>query len=225
MPEIYLSYHGPAVHISEEAFQRILDIINECKVCSTCHRSYDPENPCIALNTCLQCFLQQPSHRGFRFLGIGGQNCKQESYHLLDPHSYIIATGPSQEEPRVSITATLRHWQFPVPNECQNDDGASFVLQDYADYWRIYGELSGNALVVRYKDGLGRKVTLLLYKDGVIKPLNRRKKEIRHLFTLAYQKAEASRDAAGYYHLFGVRTVQLTDPQLYRLIAEVASEQ
>jgi hypothetical protein len=227
--EIFLGPHSRPVTIDDEAFTRIVEIVNEKRVCERCARFYQQENPCVAVNTCLACFLRKYwNQKRLAFAGEHGVSSKGNYpvYKFLDADGYVYLTDQNTDDPRQNNYETLLHYGFLPPITYRRGD-KEWDLKRHT-WWSLYGNFRQNPVIVAHYYQLvdpPLEVGFLLSKDGTLVELNRRIDNTRRLFDLARRRAEATRDQRGYYHGGRVRRTTLSDSILYALISDIASEE
>jgi hypothetical protein len=212
MKRIYLDSTSRYITVSDDVFSQVEAFLNRHGICSLCQRSYTEENPRVARNVCLACFLRANQTSQLQFVGsLPGSQEGDITYQFIDPKGYIYLSKPTQEgkhRAEADIPATLRYWNFPVPTT-HTERSETFALT--SPWWYIYGDFRKNAAVVlTYHEHYGKRhhVTFLVYKGGSYQELNRRKREMRELLDAASQRQEVS----------GTRA------DLYELVSEIASE-
>jgi hypothetical protein len=216
MKEIYLAKHSKPVSIDDGAYERILEIVQASKVCSLCEKPYSQNNPCVVRNTCKLCLSRNYPHLDYAGTDTSGAHI---TYHWRDARGYIHLSDEVSDEATQDQYATALYYGFPVPNEYQGQE-----LEKR--HWYIHGNFRENqAIILRFYRPWGNHliVTFLVYKDGTVIELNKRKKNIQKLFQAARQRAGAQ-DTNGYYHIKGEKVGQLLDDVLYDLISDIASE-
>ncbi len=226
MKIIYLDRDRP-VAVEDEAYERILKIVEENKICKGCFHPYTAENPNIAQNLCVECLLKRQAHRQLRFVGettTGRRGYK--AYKLMSPEGYIYLSWPSSEDLLLSISETVQHWRFPLPEYYVNSQGE----QEYLGQWHItiYGDFTRNAAIVielTQPYGTHKSLAFLSYRDGECRLINRRTRQFRRWFAEARKRAEATRNAYGFYSINGYTTSYLYSSDLYPLVADIASEE
>lgn len=225
---VYLDYTSHPITVSIEGYDMIVVITQQHAVCNRCGNSYSEENPKVAENCCLSCFLGSNRSKTLTFLGLmeESETYHYKTYTFLDSRGYVYTSyDNSANDLRLSNSETLRHYGFTVP-QYYLLDGKQKRL-DPSD-WRIHGNLTENSvIVIEYKESYGDQlhVCFLTSRDGGCMEMNKRRKEIRTLFKQARDIAEASKDQQGYYHIGDYTTYQLFDSHLYDIISDLASHE
>ncbi len=224
MKQVQLEYHEYV--ISDQAYEQIVPLVEANQVCRTCSRAYTQDNPHVAKHTCLACFLRKEQHNHLTY--VGSQDLTPYGVHhtFLDPRGYVHIASSSSEKSDLSNYYTIKHYGFPVPTTYHYNE--QDVRLD-SSFWYIHGSFRNNAVIVidyqqRYGDQL--HVAFIVSKDGSIVEINRRKGAMQKLFKQAREKAEASKDREGYYHLpDDITTYQLYDSHLYTIISDLLSSE
>ncbi len=224
MKQIQLEYHEYV--ISDQAYEQIVPLVEANQVCRTCSRAYTQDNPQVAKHTCLACFLRREQYNHLTY--VGSQDFTPYGIHhkFVDPKGYIYISSPSSEKSDLSNYYTIKHYGFPVPATYHKGD-QDIRLDSY--YWYIYGNFRNNSvIVIDYHEHYGDQlhVAFIVSKDGSFVEINRRKGDMQKLFKRAREKAEASKDRQGYYHLpDDITTYQIYDSHLYTIISDLLSSQ
>src|SRR3989442_14105688 len=69
--EIYLESTGHPLAITPQAYEQIVAIAQAHRICTYCFNGYTQENPCVAENVCLQCFLQRRTNSPTNLIFVG----------------------------------------------------------------------------------------------------------------------------------------------------------
>jgi hypothetical protein len=194
--------------------EKIRALVKEYQVCELCRERYTEANPCVLLNTCLTCFYQK--HRGLRY--VGPRPGEEGTYIFLDVEKYVTFARTTDRQPARYTWATIDYYGYHRPPDFD------------PWHWRIMGTPGGSAIVLLWfhaSEGVNSPQYLYLcYKDGSYEPLERRKKATRDMLAQARARAEQTKDSAGNYHLPGSQPhATYTDEDLYRLIAQIKSEE
>src|SRR5437762_8265473 len=120
MKYIYLDDRNRATTVTDEAYEQIVKLVQDHQICSRCEKGYTCENPCVAENTCLQCFLhwQQSKNTGLvTFLGVHAVSDYGTYYAFLGPKGYVYLSDTHHpiDHLEQDNSATLTHWGFTVP--------------------------------------------------------------------------------------------------------------
>ena len=225
MKFIYLDSKYHEISVSDEAYALIEALVMSNRVCKRCSQPFTDENPLVAENECLSCFLTQESNKLLRFVGkLSDSPSGYSTYQFLDPKGYIHLSYTSSNKCEQSNFYTIRYWGFPVPTTLTRGN-VDKILN--SSNWHIYGNFRQNkAIVIKYHEYYGDHlvVAFLVYRDGRIIELNKRKGDIQRLFKRAREKLEATKDSQGAYHLGNDwTTYHIEDGQLYPVISELAS--
>jgi hypothetical protein len=216
MKSVYLDYHGRSWTITDEAFRQIAELIQANCICETCKEGYTEENPQVAQNICLVCFLLREQRHGITFLDEVGGN-----FRFIDPKGEIRISDIDSTESRISIAQTILYHGFPLPQSIMLD-GIAKILSEWS--WRIHGAIERSCMVLEYGSSYGgESYWFLAYKNGSFVELNKRKKTHRDLLQRAKNQIEASRDKQGYYHIGDRSFYGLYDTTIYEVLAEIAS--
>ena len=230
MKRIYFADRNREIVISDEAYENIKRIIQIGRVCGTCAGFYSSVNPCIFLNTCLNCFFKREEYAWLKYVReLPNSGSDAHVFALIDPQGYIHTTQDNRDHVERSTYHTLTHWGFPVP-ETISRNGKDITL--YPHNWTIYGRFTLDPVVViQYADTYGNfHFVFAVYHDGTITELNKRKSDTQRLFRQAWGKIEATRDSSGEFHLgefysgkeeMSVR--QIYDSHVYQVIAHILS--
>jgi len=216
------NYHEYVV--SDVAYEQIVAIVEASEVCKGCSKPFTKENPKVAEHTCLSCLLKREANKHLHFVGLVSATQYGDTYSFVDPKGYIYLSYSTSDKVELSHCQTIKHWGFPVPAILQHGE-KEHQLDPY--YWYIYGDFTKNAvIVIDYHESYGEHlhVAFIVGKHGSIVEINRRKGDIQKLFKRAREKAEATKDASGAYHLAdGITTYQLYDSNLYSIISDLLS--
>ena len=162
--EIFLDY-GTSSHkviLSDEGYQKVLEVVERYRVCSECGDYFTDENMCVAANTCLTCFRKGKAH--LTFLGRGLRRGTL-AFFFIDKAgvlSYTVAGSGMDDKDREDKELTILYWGFPLPISTQ--DKQNYEL-DRAS-WSIYGDVCNDKMIiVRYNDTYeGLDVAFLAYR-------------------------------------------------------------
>ncbi len=231
------NYSYNAITISDEAYERLLVLAMQYRVCQKCSQLYIDDNPQVARNLCLHCFLAKENKRLTLVGTLPTDETDAVTYQFLDQKGYIYLSRSNSDTyahspVEHSIFDTLQYWHFPVPETYEVNKETKETVELASHNWYVYGDVQNKPVVVieyrerygieRYGNYLQRQ--FLAYKNGKIVELNRHKKAIREMYTEAKRRAEATKKG-GYYHFDGHPYYQLFDADLYRIIADIASEE
>jgi hypothetical protein len=225
MKFIYLDSKYHEISISEVAYAQVEYIVMANRVCQRCSRFYEEDNPMVAENECLSCFLTQENNKHLSFIGkLSDSSSGYSTYQFLDPKGYIHLSYTASNRCEQSNFHTIKYWGFPVPLALTRG-GKDIILN--SSNWHIYSNFRQNkAIVIKYHEYYGDHlvVAFLVYKDGRIIELNKRKGDIQKLFKRARETLEETKDTQGAYHLGNDwTTYRLEDGHLYPVISDLAS--
>lgn len=221
---VYLEYSSYEITISEDAFQEIVKLVQANAVCRRCNELYSAENPNVAGNLCLSCFLQTDRH-GLAFVKKAPPELAPvyhssyapyigETYLFLDPRGYVHLTrsGPGEkEEASEHPESTLSYWGFPIPREASKN-GQTIALKGY---WMIYGDVrTDEVIMLRSQD-----ILFLAKRKGQAIQFNKRKALHRQMLAEAQAELEATRTSDGIYLIDGEEHYSIHESDLYRVIA------
>ncbi len=240
--EVYLERHGRPQAITIQAYEQIQAIIQAHLICVYCCIEYTNERPQVAENVCVGCFLKhrdQPP-RDLTFLGeIASAYAERYGYKVYtfrDREGFLYITDSHRKinEPlERSISATLRHYGYPLPEHYTLKTGKAVDLNAHS--WRnIYGDFKSSPVVMAtyheyYGDHLN--TAFLLYRDGTMIEFSRRKKQHRTWYEQVKAEIEATyRPHQGYVvgtdedgHPY--TSYQLADHHMYEGIVARASHE
>ena len=224
MKRIRLDF-GSEITISDGAFEQISAIVKAHMVCEGCGNSYAQDRPNVALNLCLECFLQKNAYQKFRYIKRYAVNERREDIHwFLDPFNLVYYTNSTSREAQKSNYYTLLYWGFPVPTTWMDGDEEKPV-NNY--HWSIFGNPKTDAVLVIHNTidyGSDRSFDFLSYRDGRTLQIDRKRGEGRRLFLAAKKRIEATHDEHG-YHVEGHTFSSMESYWLRYLVAQIASEE
>jgi len=220
------NYHE--VIVSDEAYERIVAIVEANQVCKLCSKPYTEKNPQVAEHTCLTCFLKREANQHLIFIGLHSETTYTTYYSYRDSKGYIyLSSTATDKAAERSNYDTALHWGFIVPGTFLRN-GEDHKLA--SSYWSIYGNFRKNpVIVIEYWEGYGERLRVAFLSDqaGNLAELNKRKGDIRKLFSQARAQVDATRDEQGRYHIGDSEddwtTYQIVDSHLYRVISDIAS--
>lgn len=201
--DIYLEHHGRPHTIPLAVYEQIKALVQASLVCQYCTKQYTAENPMVVENVCLGCFLKHRDMppRDLTFLGEVASDYAErygyKVYKFTDRKGFIYITDSHRKisDPiEQSISATLRHYGFPVPEQYTLKSGKTVDLNAHS--WRsIYGDFHTSPVVMAtyheyYGDHLA--TAFLLYRDGTSVEFTRRKKQHRTWYEQAKAEIEAT---------------------------------
>lgn len=231
--EIYLDYRSHPYTVTVEAYEQIKAIIEGSLICSMCSKSYTQENPMIAVNVCLSCFLQDKRAYnqlpdGFRLVSevpTDDPHRDYKTYKFVDRKGYVYllhTTRTLRDNLETDISQTLTHYGYRLPVTYTLKDGRTVELQDA--WRRMYGDFTKSPVVlVTYQEYYGNHIstTFLLYRDREPLEFSKRKNPVRQWYLDEKAAIEATwQQGVGYIIGRGLddedRTAyQLFDSHLY----------
>ncbi len=213
------------VTILDGAYEQILAIVSEGKICGSCGLEYLNDIPQVALNLCLECFQKKYANKQLTYVGVLSTNEEGDVTHtFIDTRGNIFYTATSSDaEPYQSSYQTLKYWGYPVPKKLVRDD-TELELSTW--HWVIYGDVKQNSVLYieydpRYSDQ--KPIAFLTTKHGEYEEVQRRKGKYQKLFKQARAVLEATKDKNGYYHVNGHDVYGLYDSYIYETVAVIAS--
>ncbi len=201
MKHIYFEYRNNSpIIVSDKLYEAILALVELERLCSKCGCRFTAENPMVLLNLCLTCFLKQDDHKHFTFVGETREAAGERYYAFMDTDGMVHSTSTKSEQVTRDIYATLKFWNFPVP-ETHQKKGKEYTL--YPFHWKMYGDVRAPAVVIENSSQYGDDPTVayLVDKLGNILELNKRKKHIRQMFIEAHYQLEKCKRPDGLYVL------------------------
>ncbi len=224
MKHIKLDY-SKEITISDEAFEQICAMAMANRVCEGCGQPFTPDNPNVALNRCMKCFLRTHANQGYTYIKRYEVNQRgDEIYWFLDPFNLVYYTNSTSKEAQKSDYYTLLYWGFPVPQTWQDGEETKQVNNWH---WSIYGDPKADQVLVIHNTidyGSDRSFDFLSYRDGRTIQIDRRRGEGRRLFLAAKKRIEATHDGHG-YHVDGQTFYSLDTYWLRRIVAKIANEE
>src|SRR5258706_5533517 len=161
MKHIRLDLSSYDITVSEKTYEQIVKLVDEGRICGRCEKGYTGENPCVALNTCLACFLHRHQEKRLTFVGLHAVSNYGTSYQFLDPRGYITLSDTHTERDRLeqNNAATLRYWGFSLP-ETVAINTEEKRLYGYSS-WYLHGEFRKRpVLLIEYKEGYGERLNV-----------------------------------------------------------------
>src|SRR5438105_10865027 len=122
--EIYLDYHGHPQAITPQAYEQIVAIIKAHLICVYCCNGYSQENPQVAENVCLGCFLKARTNSPTDLTFVGevpseyAERYGYQVYTFMDGQGYVYLTNSQNKlNDRLDrdIRQTLLHYGYSVP--------------------------------------------------------------------------------------------------------------
>ncbi len=168
-----------------------------------CCNGYTAESPQVAENVCLGCFLKHRDSppRDLTFLGEVPSDYAErygyKVYKFKDRRGFLYITDSHRKisDPlEESISATLKHYGYPVPEQYSLKTGKTVDLNAHS--WRsIYGDfITSPVVMATYHEYYGDHLdtAFLLYRDGTSVEFTRRKKQLRTWYEEAKADIEAT---------------------------------
>jgi len=241
--EIYLESRGHPHAITLEAYEQIIAIIKAHLICVYCLKGYTKENPQVAENVCLGCFLKRRTNSptNLRFVNeVPSEYAERHGYKIykfMNAQGFVYITN-SHRKLNDTIDqdnrATLLHYGYQVPEHYTTNKGGKEVDLNTNSWSAIYGDFQTSPVVLAtYHETYGDHLdaVFLLYRDREPVEFTRRKKQHRTWYDEAKAEIEATyRPNQGYIVGSGLdeydRTVyQLYDHHMYPGIVARASHE
>jgi len=226
MRHLRLEFSSFDLTITDAAYEQIVALVEAHQICSRCEKLFTPENPCVAINTCLGCYLRFHHTNTLTFLGMHETGKYGTAYAYIGPRGYVYLSDTHNSIDRLeqNNAATLKQRGFHVPASITLREGER---QLHSSYWYIYGEFTTDAVVfLNYHESYGDRfeAVFLATRHGDTVLFNKRKGDHRRLWLEAKTALEATKDASGMYHIGEDRTTyQIEDYHLYRVASRIAS--
>ena len=224
MKRVKLDYDTETT-ISDSAYAEIAAIVKRNRVCEGCGKPYTPDNPNVAVNRCLNCFLHSNAHQGFTYVTFYGTNQHGDEIHwFLDPFNLIHYTHSTSRDAQQSDYYTLLYWGFPVPETWQDGQETKQVNNWH---WSFYGDPKADQVLVIHNTidyGSDRSFDFLSYRDGRTVQIDRKRGEGRRLFLAAKKRIEATHDGHG-YHVDGHTFHIMESYWLRSVVQKIANEE
>jgi len=235
------------ITITPEAFERIQAIVATERICSLGNHRYTPENPMVAENVCLQCFLQHIDSpaRYMSYIGeVTNEHAERSGYKIsqfIDRRGYIhlaLSWYGFRQTLDCSIPDTLAYHGFLVPTSHEKNGKVSPLRHDnwraiYGDFRKKeYTEEENPVVMATYHDRYeSLDLVYLLYRNGTFVEFTNRRGEMRTWYNEVKAAIVATyQERSGYVVGTGQdgedRTVYtLEDRHLYPGIIRKANEQ
>jgi hypothetical protein len=218
---VYLDSKYNEFFVADEAYKQIVELVMAHKYCVSDYRHRHPfakENPCVGKNICLEHLLQKQPHLVFSGQVATDSNAPR-MYRFLDTKGMVYTSiEDSSEEAKQSIADTLFYYGF-TPPETVVARGKAVTF--YSHYATLYGDLHNASVIVLSYNHYSEKVKglFLLYKGGKTVELTKRS----DLYRRAEELVEASKDAAGEYHINGTSHFGRFEADVYEVISQLES--
>jgi hypothetical protein len=178
--------------VSDEGYQRYLDLLEDIAVCHRCQRPYTLECPRVYENTCVSCFLKKrEAEDPTIYLGPIDASSPLAQYYS---HQFLVQgdqlrvhlTKKDDSDWKESAYETLRHFQFPLPPvEYKGQHLGAFD-------WRIYGDVATSLFLFVARWGSVPSVVFLTCKGGSqAREFSMRTKQDRRMYHQAKAHLEA----------------------------------
>jgi hypothetical protein len=201
--EIYLESTGHPLAITPQAYEQIVVIAQAHSICTYCFKGYTQENPCVAENVCLGCFLKRRTNSPTNLIFVGevpseyAQRYGYQVYKFVDPQGYVYIThshNKLNDKIEQDIRATLLHYGFRVPEHYILKSGTEVDLNTYS-WRRIYGDFHTSPVVIAtYHEYYGDHLTtaFVLYRDRDPLEVSKRKNPTRQWYLESKAAIEAT---------------------------------
>src|SRR2546421_4677292 len=144
--QVYLDYHTTPYVVSDAAYEQIQAIISTSSVCEACERFYSDQNPMVALNLCLACFLKKEANYGLTYIGKKEEGTYSTYFLFIDPQGYVYYSYTTGVKAERSIYQTICHWGFFTPPKIHQVKEREIPLDETS--WSIYGDFTKNSVVI-----------------------------------------------------------------------------
>jgi hypothetical protein len=191
--EIYLETTSHALAITPQAYEQIVAIAQAHRICTYCFEGYTQENPQVAENVCLRCFLKRRTNTPTNLIFVGqvpseyAQRYGYQVYKFVDPHGYVYIThshNKLNDKIEQDIRATLMHYGFRVPERYTLKSGTEVDLNTYS-WHSIYGDFQTSPVVIAtYHEYYGDHIdaAFVLYHDRDPLEFSKRKNPTRQWY-------------------------------------------
>ncbi len=225
--EVYLDYRSHPITITTQAYEQIKALVHASMICKFCEQGYTRENPMVAENVCLRCFLlhRDSPPRDLTFVGWHTSEYAArygyQTYMFIDSRGYVYLTHSTSAHTdpfNQDIRETLRHYGFAVPERYTLKSGTEVELETGS--WRtIYGDFKTSPVIlVTYHEYYGNHIetAFLLYRDGSFVEFTRRRNPMRQWYNEARAEIEATyQPRIGYVVSSGQDGEDRTSYQIY----------
>jgi hypothetical protein len=201
--EVYLEYHGHPQAITPQAYEQISAIIKAHRICVYCLHGYSQENPCVAENVCLACFLKRRTTSPTNLIFVSevpseyAERYGYQVYKFLDAQGFVYIRNSHEklnDKMEQDIRATLVHYGFSVPERYTLKGGTEVDLNAYS--WRsIYGDFHTSPVVIAtYHEYYGDHIAtaFVLYRDRDPLEVSKRKNPTRQWYLETKAEIEAT---------------------------------
>ncbi len=120
---LYLESTSHPLAITPQAYEQIVAIAQAHLICTYCFKGYMQENPQVAENVCLHCFLQHRTNTPTNLLFVSevpseyAERYGYKVYKFVDPQGYMYITNSHNtlnDTLQRDIRATLLHYGYRV---------------------------------------------------------------------------------------------------------------
>jgi len=225
--QVYLESTSHPLAITPQAYEQIVTIAQANRICTHCLNGYTQENPQVAENVCLGCFLQRrtTSPTDLKFVGeVPSEYAERYGYQVytfMDAKGYVYVRNsqqPLNDTLERDIRATLLHYDYKMPEQYTLKGGKVVDLNTYS--WRtIYGDFTTSPVVlVTYRENYGDHLdtAFVLYRDHEPLEFSKRKNPTRQWYLETKAEIEATyQPRIGYVVSSGQDGEDRTSYQLY----------
>ena|GEM_PF-1469931 len=225
--EIYLESTSHPLAITPQAFEQIRAIVQAHLICTYCHKGYTPDNPQVAENVCLGCFLKHRTDSPTDLIFVAevpseyAERYSYKVYKFVDEQGYVYITNSHNklnDKLERDIQATLVHYGYHVPERYTTKSGKAVDLYGYL--WRsIYGDFHTSPVVIAtYIESYGDHIdtAFLLYQDREPVEFSKTRNPVRQWYREAKAAIEATyQPHRGYIVSSGENGEDRTAYQLY----------
>jgi hypothetical protein len=179
--------------LDDRGFALLIRLAQRYRICDHCYQNFTVQNPNVAGNRCLTCFLAGAGERhGLTYQGLYTKTEEQPKSHrwmweeqlrtkhwFLDSEGYVhvTAAGPGYESRDSSrdIAANLEHWGFPLPVKADHNGKTADLYP--GNFTSFYGDLRSDAVLVLHYWGRyqNQEFYFLSQRGGMTLQINRRK--------------------------------------------------
>src|SRR5438876_588571 len=154
--EIYLESTSHPLAITPQAYEQIVAIAQAHRLCTSCLKGYTQENPCVAENVCLGCFLKRRTNPPTNLTFVGevpseyAERYGYKIYQFVDPQGFVYIFNSHQklnDTIEQDIRATLLHYGFTVPEQYTLKSGKVVDLNGFS-WHTIHGDFHTSPVVL-----------------------------------------------------------------------------
>lgn len=200
--------------VTDEAADRIRQIIDDTIICSKCSASYSTANPQVLRNTCLTCFISDNKDKRYlcsKITECGYPRAERAEYQFIDSIGKIHVSNDTNDSPYYSMENTLIYHHFPsLPLQMHIEAHNGANKSKYINEWYFIGDLATSKYIfasasVEYwdKDYKNQYIRLeyVLEKGGGLYKMNNRKKATRELLAEAEKNCQAKNQLYSVYDI------------------------